>query len=149
MPARDPTAAFKSILVPVDGSTASLQAVGFACAIAKRNKGKVYVVHVIEVKRALPLDAELVPEALRGEEILEEAERAAKQVDFEVEGDLLQARDAGHAVIDEAAQRHADAIILGVPYRRPFGDFELGRLPAHLLKGAPCEVILLRLPVEE
>ncbi|HEY7270155.1 MAG TPA: universal stress protein [Dehalococcoidia bacterium] len=138
----------KSFLVPVDGSPESLRAVEFAASMAKRRKGKVHVVHVIEVKRSLPLDAELVSEALRGEEILDEAEKVARKADLEVEGDLLQAREAGHAIIDEASERSVDAIVIGVPFSRPFGDFELGRVPAHVLKNAPCEVILLRMPLE-
>jgi nucleotide-binding universal stress UspA family protein len=138
----------RSFLVPVDGSPESLRAVEFACNLARRTKGKVHVVHVIEVKRSLPLDAELVTEALRGEEILDEAEKVAKKADLEVEGDLLQAREAGHAIIDEATERNVDAIVVGVPFNRPFGDFELGRVPAHILKNAPCEVVLLRMPLE-
>ena len=122
-------------------------AVEFACNLAKRNRGKVHVVHVIEVKRSLPLDAELVSEAQRGEEILSQAEAAAKRQDFEVEGDLLQARDAGHAIVDEANERQADAIVLGVPFSKPFGEFELGRIPTHVLKSASCEVVLLRMPI--
>ena len=145
---REPILAFKSILVPVSGSEAGLMAVEFACGLAKRSRGKVHVVHVIEVKRALPLDADLVSEAQRGEEILSQAEMAAKRQDFEVEGDLLQARDAGHAIVDEATERQADVIVLGVPFRRPFGDFELGKVASHVLRTAHCEVILLRQPFE-
>jgi nucleotide-binding universal stress UspA family protein len=121
-------------------------AVEFACTLAKRSRGKVNVVHVIEVRRSLPLDADLVPEAQKGEDILSQAEQAAKRQDFEVEGDLLQARDAGHAIVDEAVERQVDAIVLGIPFRKPFGEFEMGKVPTHVLKSAPCEVILLRLP---
>src|SRR5262245_27801989 len=135
----------KSLLVPVDGSTASMRAVDFACNLAKRNKGKVQVVHVIEVKRSLPLDAELTEEASSGEEILDLAELGAKRLDFELEGDLLQAREAGHAIIDEAVERRADAIIIGVPNHKPYGEFEMGKVPAHVLKSAPCQVIILRM----
>ena len=91
---------FKSILVPVNGTEASLNAVDFACSLAKRSRAKVHIVHVIEVKRSLPLDAELVDEAQAGEAILAQAEAVARRVDFEVDGDLLQARDAGHAIVD-------------------------------------------------
>jgi nucleotide-binding universal stress UspA family protein len=140
--------AFKSILVPVDGSEASLMAVEFACNIAKRGHAKVHVVHVIEVRRSLPLDAELIGEAQKGEEILAQAEMAARRQDFEVEGDLLQARDAGHAIVDEAKERQADVIIMGVSFRRPFGEFELGKVPSQVLKTAHCEVILMRMPFE-
>jgi nucleotide-binding universal stress UspA family protein len=140
--------AFKSILVPVSNNEASMMAVEFACNVAKRTRGKVHVVHVIEVRRALPLDADLTAEAQEGEEILTLAETAARKQDFEVEGDLLQARDAGHAIVDEAIERQADAIIIGVPYRRQFGDFELSKVPSHVLRTAPCEVILMRMPAE-
>ena len=123
-------------------------AVEFACTLAKRSRGKVHVVHVIEVKRSLPLDAELVMEAQRGEEILSQAESAAKRQDYEVDGDLLQARDAGHAIVDEAVERQADAIVVGVPFRKPYGEFELGRVPNHVLRSAHCQVILLRMPLD-
>ena len=139
---------FKSILVPVNGTEASLMAVEFACTVAKRTRGKVHVVHVIEVRRALALDADLTDEAQRGEEILSQAEATAHRQDFEVEGDLLQARDAGHAIVDEAVERQADAIFIGVPYRKPFGDFELSKVPSHVLKTAQCEVVLLRMPAD-
>jgi len=140
--------AFKSLLVPVDGSEASLMAVEFACNIARRGRGKVHVVHVIEVRRALRLDADLTDEAQRGEEILTQAEMAARRQDYEVDGELLQARDAGHAIVDEAIERNADLIVIGVPYRRPFGEFELSRVPTQVMKTAPCEVVLLRMPAE-
>jgi nucleotide-binding universal stress UspA family protein len=139
----------KVILVPTDGSHASMRAVALACSIARRNKGKVYVVHVIEVKRSLPLDAELDPEAGEGERILLQAEKAAHEQDFEVQSDLLQAREAGHAVVDEAVERGVDAIVLGVDYKRPFGEFQLGRLTQYVLKNAPCLVWICRQPVEE
>ena len=145
----DPTGELKRILVPSDGSAASMEAVALACNIAKRNKGKVHVVHVVEVRRSLPLDAELTPETARGEQVLTEAEKVADEQDFEVEGQLLQAREAGHAVVNEAIEQGIDAIILGVEYKRPLGDFELGRLTRYVLKNAPCHVWVCRHPVRE
>jgi nucleotide-binding universal stress UspA family protein len=149
MPSRDPTAKMKTILVPTDGSPASMEAIALACGIAKRNKGKVFVVHVIEVKRSLPLDADLTSEVAEGEGILAEAERIASDADFDVEGELLQAREAGHAVVDEAAERSADVIIIGMESERPFGGYQLGRLPQYALKNAPCHVWLWRYGARE
>jgi len=131
-------------MVPVDGSDASMDAVALACDLARKNKGKVYVVHVIEVKRSLPLDAELEPEAATGESVLAQAEEVARAHDFEVEGELLQAREAGHAIVDEAIERGVNLIILGIPYPAPFGEFQLGRMPQYVLRSAPCEVWLCR-----
>ena len=157
----------RNILVPVDGSDASMEAVTLACMTAKRNKGKVYVVYVVEVHRSLPLDADLRPEALKGEDVLDRAERQAEAIDFEVEGELLQARDAAHAIVDEAIERAVDGIILGVGYKPPIaekgglawprggkpaplpGEFRLGKVTQYVLENAPCEVWLIRLPMAE
>ena len=136
----------KDILVPVDGSEASLDALALACMLAKRNKGTVYAVYVIEVARTLPLDAELTPEARQGEEILTRAEQVADSLDFEVAGELLQARDAGHAIVDEAIERQVDSIILGMGYERPLGEFQMDPRAQYIIKNAPCQVIVSRGP---
>ncbi len=136
-------------MVPVDGSHASLQAVALACDIARKNKGQVFVVHVIEVKRTLPLDAELEPEAAAGEEVLSQAARVAREQDFDADSEILQAREASHAIVDEAIERGVDLIILGMDYEQPFGDFQLGRVIQHVMRSAPCEVWVCRHPVQE
>ena len=136
----------RQFLVPCDGSSAAYQALALACTEAKRNRGRVFVVHVIEVKRTLPLDAEMVPEAQRGEEILTEAEHIGDDLDVRIEGELLQAREAGHAIVDEAIERGIDVVVLGMTYRRPFGEFEIGRTTEFVMKHAPCQVWVFRMP---
>ncbi len=136
-------------MVPVDGSHASLQAVALACDIARKNKGSVSVVHVIEVKRTMPLDAELETEAAAGEEVLAQAARVAREQDFDVDSEILQAREASHAIVDEAIERGVDLIILGMEYQQPFGEFQLGRVIQHVMRSAPCEVWVCRHPVQE
>ena len=50
------------LLVPLDGSKASLRALAVACEIARRRKTcSVSAVHVIEVPRRLPVEADLAP----------------------------------------------------------------------------------------
>ena len=149
MPSPESTAHLRSIRVPVDGSHASLQAVALACDIARKNKGSVSVVHVIEVKRTMPLDAELEGEAAAGEEILTQAARVAREQDFDVDSEILQAREASHAIVDEAIERGADLIILGMQYKQPFGEFQLGRVIQYVMRSAPCEVWVCRHPVKE
>jgi nucleotide-binding universal stress UspA family protein len=138
------TTRIKDILVPVDGSQAGMDALALACLLAKRNKGKVYAVYVVEVARTLPLDADLSPEEREGEDVLSRAEQVADSLDFEITGELLQARDAGHAVVDEAIERDVDGILIGVEYRRPLGEFEMGQTSRYILSNAPCQVILCR-----
>ena len=149
MAAPDPLAGVRAILVPVDGSPASMDAVAVACSIARRNKGKVYAVHVIEVKRSLPLDADLAEEASSGEDVLTRAERVAADADCKLEGELLQAREAGHAIVDEAMERNVDLILMGAEHKAPLGEYQMGRLTQYVLKTAPCSVWLWRHPVRE
>ncbi len=149
MPSTESTTRLRSIVVPVDGSHASIQAIGLACDIARKNKGRVYAVHVIEVKRTLALDATLQPEEEAGEEILAEVEKIAHKQGFDIESEILHAREAGPALVDDAIERQADLIILGMAYQQVFGDFELGRVAQYVLRAAPCEVWLCRHPIEE
>ena len=137
----------KDIVVPVDGTHASLDALALACTLAKRNKGTVYAVYVIEVARTMPLDAAMDDEARRGEEILTEVEEYADELDYKVSGELLQARDSGHAIVDEAAERGVGAIVMGVSYNGTMGDFELEPDAQYVVKNAPCQVILCRSPM--
>lgn len=138
---------FLKILVPVSGEEADKEAIELACKMAKEAKGKVYVVYVIQVKRSLPLDAEIEPEIKKAEEILSLAEEVADEQDYEVETNLLQTRQVGPAIIDEAMEHSADLILMGMGYRKRFGQFDPGDTISYVLKNAPCHVLLLRQPL--
>jgi len=133
---------FYKILVPVAGTEADEEAMKLACRLAKKNKAKIWSVYVIPVKRALPLNAEIEPEIQKAESILDHMEIVAEEQDYEVETDVLQARDAGPAIIDEAADRGIDLILIGVRHGRRFGQFSLGNVVPYVLKNSPCPVIL-------
>jgi nucleotide-binding universal stress UspA family protein len=134
----------QTLLVPITNTPASLEAVAIAAAIAKVRKGRVYLVHVIEVNRSLPLNAEMDAEARRGEQVIRKAEAVALEAGCTVTGTLVQAREAGTAIIDEAQDRGADAIIMGVGYKRLTGSFQVGRTVEHVLKNATCAVWVVR-----
>lgn len=132
------------ILVAVSGDEVDSEAIKLACDIARRSKGKVLAVFVIKVKRSLPLDAELETEAKKGMEVLTQAEGIAVDIGSEIETSLIQAREIGPALVDEAIERKADLLIMGMTYRKRFGEFSLGNTVPYVLKNAPCEVILYR-----
>ncbi|GAH01308.1 unnamed protein product [marine sediment metagenome] len=133
---------FRKILVPVIGTEADEEAIRLACRLAKKDKGKICAVYVITLKRTLPLDAEIEPEIKKAEGILDHMEMVAEEEDYEVETDLLQSREAGLAIVDEAVEREADLILMGVIYKKRFGQFSLGSVVPYVLKNAPCRVIL-------
>ena len=133
---------FKKILVPVAGTEADEEAMKLACRLAKKDKGKIWAVSVITVKRALPIDAEINSEIQNAEDVLDRVESVAESEDFEVETNVVQAREAGPAIIDEAVERGVSLILMGVKYKRRFGQFSLGSVVPYVLQNAPCPVIL-------
>ncbi|MCJ7791141.1 MAG: universal stress protein [Dehalococcoidia bacterium] len=134
------------ILVAVSGKDADAEAVKLACVLAKKPKAKIYVVYVIEVKRSLPLDAVIESEIAKAEKILARAEEIASDKDYEVETALIQGRDAGPAIVDEAMEKEVDLILMGFTYKKRFGVFNLGRVIPYVLEEAPCRVLLYREP---
>ncbi|HAC45193.1 MAG TPA: hypothetical protein DCF65_03900 [Chloroflexi bacterium] len=137
-----PTA--KKVLVAVGGQSIDTETVRLACRMTDPAGGRLYGVHIIEVIRALPLGAVLDDVVERGEKILDEVEQLASESGLPVETELVQARDTGPALVDEAVEWGADLIVMGLPYKRRFGEFNLGKTVPYVLKNATCRVMLFR-----
>ena len=133
---------FKKLLVPVVGTEADDEAMRLACRLAKKDKGKVWAVSIVTIKRTLPLDAEIDSEIQNAENVLDRVETIAEEEDFEVDTDVLQAREVGPAIVDEAVERGVDLILMGISYKRRFGQFSLGNVVPYVLKNSPCPVML-------
>ena len=132
------------ILVPVHGNGGDDEALRLAGKIARVNKAKVHALYIIEVKRDLPLDAEISQETAKAEKVLHHLEQLGKELKCSVEATLLQARDVGPAVVQEAVERGAELIVMQMPYKKRFGSFTLGDTIPYILKNAPCQVLLCR-----
>ena len=130
------------VLVPVYGDECDTEALSLACDLTHDSKGKVYVVYVIEVHRELALDAEAVLEEDRCETVLERMENVGKRFHGNIQAEILRARDAGPALVQEAEEREVEAIVMALPYKRHHGVFSLGRTVPYILKNAGCPVIL-------
>jgi nucleotide-binding universal stress UspA family protein len=108
----------------------------------------VHILYVIEVERGFPVDAEVTPAAAKGEQVLKDMESVARNYKCQMEAELVQARKAGTAVVQEAMDKSVDAIVLGTSYKLPFGTYSLGESIPYILKNAPCRVIVSRDPAE-
>ncbi len=136
------------IMVAVGGHKVDEETVKLACRLAKDRGAKLYGVHVIEVNRSLPLSAPVEHLVEHGEEVLEEVEQLAAEAGVAVETEMVQARDTGPAIVGEAEEWGADSIVMGLPYKRRFGEFFLGKTVPYVLKNASCRVILYREKLE-
>jgi nucleotide-binding universal stress UspA family protein len=90
------------------------------------------------------LDAVLDPELERGEALLADASKIARQAGATIQTELLQARDAAAAIVDTAAERKCDLILLGMPYRRRLGRVYVGRTVQNVYVNASCAVLAYR-----
>lgn len=102
-------------MVPVAGTEADAETVKLACRLAHKGKSKILAIHVIPIGRTLPLDAELAAEVRKAKNILGWVEKVERQVDL---------------------------IVMGLTYKRYYGQFSLGNVTPYVLKNAPCPVIL-------
>lgn len=134
----------KLVLAPVAGTAVDPDVVRVATTLAKAWKAQVLLIHVIEVRWNMALDAVLDEDTERGETILDQAMRLAEQTGVKVESELVQARDAAAAIVDTARDRSADLIVLGMPYRKRMGRVHVGKTVQNVYVAAPCAVLAYR-----
>ncbi|MBN9012042.1 MAG: universal stress protein [Rhizobiales bacterium] len=143
------TNAYQRLLVPVNGTSCDERSIALVGDLLHRNQASVTLIYVVEVPQAMPLDSELPDQIDRGETILRNAEEAARtHISNKLENvstDLLQARAAGAAIVDEAYERGVDAIVIATSNRNKLGKTSVGDTVSYIVKNAPCDVILLRL----
>ena len=138
-----------SVLVAVRGERCDVEAVRLGFELLNSHKGKLHILYVIEVERGLPIDAVIAPATAKGEEVLKHMEEITKAYKCRTEAELVQAREAGSALVQEAVERNVDAIVLAVPETEHYGSFSLGETIPYVLKNAPCRVVVCRDPASD
>ncbi len=142
------TSAFRRAILALAGGSADDRIVQLAAELGRTSHGELIGVHVVEVGWSMPLDADIAARSEVAQQILDHAELVAEARKARLEPVLLQAREVGAALIDEASEREADLLVVGLPYRKRFGgDFAIGNIIPYVLKHAPCEVWVVREPI--
>ncbi len=141
---------FRRAVIALSGGRTDRTIVALAASSAKHSGSELVGVHVVEIDWTLPLDADVAGQSESAQRVLDIAEATAEAGRYTLEPVLLQARDVGAAIVDEATERDADLIICGLPFRRRFGgDFAIGRTIPYILRNAPCAVWVVREPMAE
>src|SRR3954469_16947069 len=137
--------AFTKAALALNGGTTDELVVTLGCQLAKPAAAELVAIHVIEVDWSPELLDELTEENEAASAVLDRAEGIAEKFHVKISGDLLQAREVAAALVDEAIEIGADAIILGLPYRKRFGgDFAIGGTIPYVFQNAPCQVLVAR-----
>jgi nucleotide-binding universal stress UspA family protein len=140
--------AFRRAIVALAGGSCDDRIVTLAADLGRVTHGELVGVHVVEIGWSMPLDAEVASRSEEAQQILDHAELTAETLKAKLEPVLLQAREVGAALVDEATERAADLLVVGLPYRTRFGgEFAIGRTIPYVLKHAPCEVWVVREPI--
>jgi len=141
--------AIGDIAVIVEGKKLDNELVRLACLMAKKAKRKVHMVHIIEVPRTLPLKAVLTKESEHADKLLTDALTIADDAGCDAVAEVVQARDAGPAIVDEARD-HACALILIGLVRDPHKIHnDLGKTIPYVLTNANCRVWVVQDPCKD
>ncbi len=137
-------------MVALSGHPNGQRLVRLVADMARINKAELIGVHVVEIDWSMPLDVDVAGRSEEIQQVLDLAEGTAEAAGIKLDAVLLQARDVGAALVDEAVERDADLLVVGLAYRTKFGgDFAIGRTIPYVLKNAPCAVWVVREPIQE
>lgn len=139
--------AIGDIAVVVDGKKLDIELVRLACLMAKKARRKVHLVHIIEVPRTLPLKAVLTKESEVADKLLNEAMTVAEEAGCDAVAEVVQTRDAGAAIVDEAKDHACALILLGLVRDTHKMHSDLGKTVPYVLENAPCRVWVVQDPV--
>jgi nucleotide-binding universal stress UspA family protein len=141
---------FKHILVPVDGSEPSNNALATAISLGKETGARIRLVHVIDQSAYLIGDAGVPTgelfDALRNGamQILQEGKAAAEAVGLSADHVLIDrvGTRLGDAVADAAVEWGADLIVVGTHGRRGPSRLFLGSGAEHIIRLAPVHILV-------
>jgi APA family basic amino acid/polyamine antiporter len=138
---------FRSILVPMKLGDIGEEMVATAVALAKEKGARVEAITVVKVPRERALDDELPPDvAERAAASIAEAQALGEENDVVVHADAVHARSIGHAIVDEAARRRVDLIVMGSSPRWRRQSRFFSPTVDHVLQHAHCEVLVVAFP---
>ena len=121
--------------------------VATAIAIAEDTTAEVQAITVVRVPRRFTLEGELPPDvAAKVEASLEEARGLGEDHGVHVETGVVRARSIGPAIVEEARARGADLIVLGSSARWRRQSRFFSPTVDHVLREAPCEVLVVAFP---
>ena len=147
------------ILLAIDDSPCSEAAVDAVIARYRPENAEVHVLHVDEWPKDLPTSLAFAegPNAaanivamreevrIRGRNLTDRAADRLREAHFRATSEVREG-DPRHVVLDCAAERHADVIVLGSHGRRGIQRFLLGSVSESVVRHASCSVDVVREP---
>ncbi len=131
---------YRTILVPIVSGSESHESIDLAARLAAERGATIVALRVIVVPLDRPLEAEMDAEEVVADRLLDEARLAASAYGVRTIDRIVRARQAGRAIVEEAARRQAEIVVLGAP-RLPHKAI-FGKTVDFVLKNAECRVMI-------
>jgi len=148
---------YRRILVPIDGSAASMMGLAQAIKLAKDQRARLCVLHVVDDLLVSPalmdpagaVDLVNLIEIIRGEgqQVLAQAVKLAARAGVKAQKVQKEsdARRVSEMILDEARRYRADLIVMGTHGRRGLNRLVLGSDAERVIHETPVPVLLCRL----
>lgn len=150
------TQQYQRILIAIDGSESSENALTNAIKIAERNKSELIIAHVFDINSyALgmvdtagisTIDAAGIDiDKNRMEKLLEEYKLKAKEHNIEkVQTIMVQGTPKLVLAKDIPNEYHVDLIVVGQTGMNVVERWMMGSVSEHIIRHAPCDVLIVR-----
>lgn len=147
---------YRRILVPVDGSDASMVGLAHAIGLARDQKARLRIINVVDDLVIAPLmmepssgaDLSVILDSVRseGKKVLEEAAALAAKEGVRAETAQLESRGrpVSNVILSEVKRSKADVIVMGTHGRRGLNRLLLGSDAERVLREAAVPVLLTR-----
>lgn len=146
------------VLVPVDGSKYSMEALKVATECAKIKDAQIYVINVVPFIGGID-DHEISP--ARRERHMENLEKHADEIVRQASAALAAEKvvpaysrmivtslSVPDAIVDFADKEKIDLIVIGSKGLSTSSRFKVGSVATHVVKYSPCSVYLVKIPSE-
>ncbi len=133
----------QKIICPVDFSELSRKSLQYANEFARLSQGKVFLVGVIEndpsINYSHGLEKERAEEEQKLASLIEEENMEGIVADY-----VIYEGFAEECILDYAKRQEADIIIMGSHGRRGLKRMILGSVAEHVIRRAPCPVLVIK-----
>jgi nucleotide-binding universal stress UspA family protein len=145
---------YNRILVPIDGSENTQQALSVACKLLSENASTLYLLHIPEALAypttlvwgvgALNTEATLAERKKAGEQLLMQAAQSAQEQGAQqVEKQMVQG-DPVRVILDTANDQGIDTIVMGSRGLSDLAGVVIGSVSHKVSHSAKCQVITVK-----
>ncbi|MGN6377833.1 MAG: amino acid permease [Gaiellales bacterium] len=133
---------YRSILLPLTSHRVADEMTATALRLAAESGTRLVALYPIEVPLQRPLSDPMTKEVQEAERQLREAVALGREYGVDVITRIVRTRNTGEAIVEEAARRRSEIIVMGTPDRRRGGERMFGRVVDYVLRNADCRVMV-------